>query len=280
MNKTAAWVIAVKDMRAITSNIQVWLPMAILPAILGVLLPAGLVWALSRFSVDAVRGMGNLGQFTEAMDKLPAGAIKDALGALPTVNHQVAYLAVNYLMAPLFLLVPVMAASVVAANSLVGEKERGTLESLLFAPVDLTSLFVGKVLSALVPAVLLSLVTFLLYGLAVNLLGWPLFGRLFFPTLNWAPLMLVVMPMASLACILANVFISARVADFQAAYQLSGMVVLPVLLLLFGQFSGAMMLDAWVLLALGLLLAALNAALLRGLVRRFSRNGLFESQVR
>ena len=45
-----------------------------------------------------------------------------------------------------------MISSVVAASSFVGEKERKTLESLLYTPIDIASLFWGKLLSAFIPA--------------------------------------------------------------------------------------------------------------------------------
>lgn len=154
------------------------------------------------------------------------------------------------------------------------------MESLLFTPVDMRSLFTGKVLAALLPAIALSLVTFLLNATVVNLVAWPLFGRIFFPNINWLPLMLLVIPMISLIAVLLNVFISARVSSFQAAYQMGGMVVLPVVLLIFGQVSGALLLDTVVLLIIGLVLGVLNAVLLRLVLRRLDRPTLFESQIR
>lgn len=275
MNKAAVWAIARKDMEGITANVQVWLPMLVVPLVMVVLLPALMLWALGRYEVQA---LGNVEPMLRMIDQIPPSGLKSALDALPGVNQRLAYLAVNYVLAGFFLLIPLMTASTISADSFVGEKERGTLESLLFAPVDLLSLFVGKVLSAFIPAVGLSLVAFVAYGLVVNLVGWPLFGRIFFPHPNWLPLMLLVIPMVSLTAILFNVLISARVATFQAAYQLGGLVVLPVMVLIFGQVSGAMLLDTGLLLGIGFGLAAINYILLRQIVRRLQRDRLFTSQ--
>ncbi|MGE5590667.1 MAG: hypothetical protein ACM3ZA_08655 [Bacillota bacterium] len=141
------------------------------------------------------------------------------------------------------------------------------------------SLLTGKVLAALLPSVGLSLATFVLYGLAVNMAGWPMFGRMFFPQANWLPLMVLVIPALSLLAIVLNVFISARVSTFQAAYQMGGLVVLPVVALLFGQVTGALLLDTTVMVVLGLVLAAAALTLLRAIVGRLDRSRLFESQV-
>ncbi len=76
----------------------------------------------------------------------------------------------------------------------------------------------------------------------------------------YLPLMLLVIPMISLLAILLNVLISARVATFQAAYQMGGLVVLPVVGLIIGQAMGAL-LDAVVMLIAGVALAAVNTLL-------------------
>lgn len=277
MDKRAMWAIAKKDMQSTTANLQVWLPMALIPLILGVILPGAVILGVQYAGLDQVNGAQEIVQLLE---NLPPGTLRERLDEMPTTAHQAVYMLANYLFAALFLIIPLMTASVIAADSFAGEKERGTMESLLFTPVDMRSLFTGKVLAALLPAIALSLVTFLLNATVVNLVAWPLFGRIFFPNINWLPLMLLVIPMISLIAVLLNVFISARVSSFQAAYQMGGMVVLPVVLLIFGQVSGALLLDTVVLLIIGLVLGVLNAVLLRLVLRRLDRPTLFESQIR
>lgn len=276
MNKRAVYAIARKDIKAISANLQVWLPMAIIPVILGVVFPTIMVIAL-RFGVDQV---DEAQMILAWLDKLPTGALKGRLDAFPTMSHKAIYLAANYMLAPFFLLIPLMTASVISADSFAGEKERGTLESLLFAPVDMLSLFAGKVLASFVPAVGLSLGTFLISGLSINLAGWSLFHQVFFPRLNWLPLLLLVIPLVSLLAILLNVFISARVATFQAAYQMGGLVVLPVLAMVAGQATGVVMLDTLVVLIVGLVLAVINLLLLQQVLRHLDRNLLFASQIK
>src|SRR5690606_32826677 len=108
-----------------------------------------------------------------------------------------------------------------------------TLESLLFSPVGIRTLFLVKAAAAFLPAVGLTLITLALSTVVANVIGWPTFGRWFYPNANWIPLMLLVIPSLSFAAILVNVFISAKVATFQAAYQLGGLVVLPIVALIY-----------------------------------------------
>jgi ABC-2 type transport system permease protein len=276
MNKTAMWAIAQKDMGVIKGNKQILLPMFIVPLVIGVILPAVLLLVIK--SVD-VSGMKNLDSIVKMINKLPSGALHDTLLAMPSVNHQVVYLAVNYFFAPLFLLIPVMSCTMLAANSFVGEKERRTLESLLFAPIDVKSLFVGKVLAALIPTMVLTLGSFVLFGVVADGIGYSMFGELIFPNWNWVVMILWVVPSISLCTILFNVLISARVKGFQEAQQIGGVIVLPVIALVVGQASGLMFLQVSMLLGLGAVLLVISLVLLQRIAKMNDRQVLFEKQV-
>jgi len=273
MNKQAIWAIARKDMRAIFANLQVWLPMAIVPLLLGVVMPSVIVGIAARVPMDQA---GDFQKMAQWVGKIPLpGLAGDA-----AIEQRVVFLIANYTLAAFFLMIPLMTASVVSADSFAGEKERGTMETLLFAPVDLLSLFTGKVLAAFIPAVGLPLGTFALCGVAVNIAGWNQFGHIFFPQWNWLPLMLLVIPMVSLATIFITVFVSARVATFQAAYQMGGVLVLPVLLIVGGQVSGILMLGTLLTTATGVVLLVVNVLMLRAIMARLDRGRLFEGQIR
>lgn len=276
MNKRAMWAIAQKDIGVIRGNKQIMLPMIIVPLVIGVIVPAVVLFLVK--SVD-VSGMKSLDSFVKIINKLPAGTLRATLMAMPSVNHQVLYLLVNYLFAPLFLLIPVMSCTILAANSFVGEKERRTLESLLFAPIDVKSLFMGKVLASLIPTILLTLGSFVLFGLLADGVGYSMFGRLIFPNWNWVVMILWVVPTLSLCTILFNVLISARVKGFQEAQQIGGLIVLPVIALVVGQASGLMFLQASVLLGLGAVLLVISLLLLRQIAKMNDRQVLFEKQV-
>lgn len=276
MNKQAMWAIAKKDMKAIRANLQVWLPMLIIPAIMGVVLPGAAIGAIAFVGMDSP----DMQEMVSLVTNLPLGPLATKLAAMESVNQQVAYMVANYMLAPFFILIPLMSASVVSADSFAGEKERGTLETVLFAPVDLGSLFAGKFLASLIPAVGLSLGSFVLCAITVNAMGWKLFASIFFPQLNWLPMMLLVMPLISVAAVLVNVFISAKVSSFQAAYQMGGVLVLPFLLLLVGQLSGVLILGTGALIIIAAVLAVIDFVLLQLLLKRLNRSALFESQVR
>lgn len=276
MNYRALWAITLKDMQAIRSSTQIWLPMVVVPLIFTILFPALLI-GMARYG--SPQDFGNLDQVVRLLDKLPQGALREAIFAWNTPMQRLLYFGVNYFFAPLFLMIPLMASSIISANSFAGEKEAQTLESLLFAPIDIESLFMGKLLAAFIPALALTFGCAVIYGTVVNLGAAPVFGKWIFPSANWVVLILWVTPALSLMAIFFTVRVSAKVRSFQEAYQLGGLVILPVLGLLFSQMAGVLFLDVKVLFWIGAGILVLDGILIKIIRRYLNRNQLFESQV-
>jgi ABC-type Na+ efflux pump permease subunit len=276
MNRKAVLAIAKKDITSITSSVQLFLPIIVVPLIILILVPGGLLIAARYVDVTETT---NMGPILKLLDGLPAGNLKTALDSFTDINQKMLFLFLNYFFAPLFLLIPLMAASIVSANSFAGEKERRTLESLLFAPVDIFSLFLGKVLAAFALSMVMAVVGFILYGLVVNGLGYAIFHRLIFPEPNWWVLIFFVAPSFSFLAILFNVIVSAKVKGFQEANQMSVFVILPVLALVISQITGALLISSKVLWVIGIVTLLLSVFVLRQIVKHFDRNKLFESQI-
>jgi ABC-type Na+ efflux pump permease subunit len=179
-----------------------------------------------------------------------------------------------YFLAPLYLVVPLMVASVVAADSFAGEKERKTLEVLLYTPTTDAELFIGKLLAAWIPAMAVSLLSFVLYAAVANWVSWPILGRLLFPNAIWTILVFWVAPAVAGMGLGVTVLISSRVQSFQEAFQLGGFVVLPIVVLLVGQVSGVMYFSTGMVALLGLGFWLIDAALLVAGARLFRRENL------
>lgn len=79
--------------------------------------------------------------------------------------------------------------------------------------------------------------------------------------------------------ILLNVFISAKVKGYQEAYQLGGLIILPVIALMAGQLTGLLFLSTFVNLAIGLILLVVNVILLQMIAARNNRLTLSEKQL-
>jgi ABC-type Na+ efflux pump permease subunit len=164
-----------------------------------------------------------------------------------------------------------MVSSVIAADSFAGEKERGTLEALLYTPTTDRELFLAKSIAAWVPAALVSVIGMVVYCATANLVSWPVMGRVWLPNTTWTLLSLWVAPAAAGVGLGFTVLVSARVKTLQEAFQLGGLVVLPVVALMLGQIGGVLYLSAPVVFGLGVVLWAVVVLLLRVGGNAFSR---------
>jgi ABC-type Na+ efflux pump permease subunit len=264
VNRRAVAAIVRKDLTVVVQSKAVMIPIVIVPLFIFILLPLLLGLAATLTALP-----GGTAQF---LANLPAG-LEAALAGLDEAQKLVVLVLV-YLFAPLYLIVPLMVASVIAADSFAGEKERKTLEALIYSPVSDRELFVAKLLSAWLPAVAIGLGGFVVYALATNLAAWGIMGRVFFPTAMWLVLLVWLMPAVAGFGLGVSVIVSSKVKSFQEAYQIGGVVVLPILLLIVGQIAGVMVFSAWLVLLLGLVLWTVTALLLWYGSKSFARSEL------
>lgn len=259
--------LAEKDLLVVRRSRMVMLPMVLVPVLLLVLLPAGLLLGAQLIPP----GVGS-SDIAEVMSHLPEG-LRHEFRGYSEVQTVVVYIAA-YLWAPLFLIVPLLVSSGVAADSFAGERERKTLESLLYTPLTDLELFAGKVAGAWFTAIAVALGGFVLYALTVNLAGWPVMGRVFFPNVTWILLLLWVVPAVALLGLGAVVLISARVETAHEAFQAGGLVVLPVIVLVLGQLSGVLVFGPALVIVLGAVVWGVALAVLVIGFRRFRRTTL------
>lgn len=258
--------VVAKDWRAVSRSKAVTIPMVAVPVLLLVILPLAV-----GLGARAASGGGGA-QVAQFLQKVPAGLAKPILDR---PEHERLLLLVNgYLLSPLFLIVPLMVASVLAADAFAGEKERRTLEGLLHLPVADRDLFEAKVLAAWVPAVAVSWVGFIAYCAVSNAVGWSVMHRLFLPTKLWGVLVLWLAPAVATLGMAVMVRVSARVGTTQEANQLGGAVVLPLIFLTMGQATGLLLVTLPIAVGVGVVIWTIAIVLLRGGARRFSRDRL------
>ena len=260
----SVYALMARDLLVVRRSKSVILPIILVPLLLLVLLPAGISIAMPMMdTADTYQDLKQL------MAMIPPEMQADF--AYDTPQQTLLALILVHMFAPLFLILPMMVASTIAAGSFAGEKERKTLEALLYTPLSDLELILGKLMSAWLPALGVTMVSFLLYSIVVNVAGWPTMGRVFFPNALWVALVIWVAPAAAGLGLSAVVLISSKVSTFQDAYQLSGMVVLPVVLLMLGQVGGVIYLSLPFVLLIGMLLWLIDAGLLWLGVRTFRR---------
>lgn len=270
MNWRSIWAITLKDLKEVRKNKAAWIPALVLPLIFAIVLP--LIFSLLPRLMPAEDIEKQMSDMEVLLKNLPP-AVQVLFNGLRLEQMFTVYMTA-FMLAPLFLIMPLMFSSVVGADSFVGERERKTMEALLYAPTTDVELFLGKVLAAVIPAVSLSWLTYLVYIIVVNAGTFNMFGRIWFPLAPWWPMMFWLTPAFAVLGISATVMISARVKTFMEAYQLTGSLVVVVLALVVGQATGVLFLGVGTVILIGTILWIVDAVLIYFNLRIFNRSSL------
>ena len=91
-------------------------------------------------------------------------------------------------------------------------------------------------------------------------------------------ILLLVSPAISLIAVTLIVRGSAKAQSVEESQQSAVFLIIPVVLLMAGQFTGAMLLNAWILLGLGVLCALLAWILLKKSMTRFTYEMLLSAE--
>jgi len=252
-----------KDIRSITSNKQVFAVLLIVPLVLTIALPSIFVFVIS-FAPDAAS------DFQKLLDMLPAA--NEALSQ----QQRIFGLILNQIMPSFFMIIPIMASSVMAASSFVGEKEKHTLETLLYSPLSLGQLFRSKILAGFSVGIMVSYISFAAMLLVLELEMFFLSGSFILPAASWLAIMLLIAPSISLIAIAVTVRGSAKAQTIEEAQQRAVFLIFPILALLIGQFTGIILISAVLLWGAGIVLAALAVLLMKGAAANFTYEKLLK----
>ena len=273
MNWRAIRTIIGKDLKVVRKSRMVILPLITLPVILLFLLPlvVGILMNTANPDDPAIADMQN--DMSAFYDNLPP-QIADEIAVFDNELDRTAYVFFVYLYAPIFLLLPIMVANVIAADSFVGEKERKTLEALLYTPISDNELYLAKLLSPWIASLAVTFIGFVAYAVILNMILYSALDRVFFPNMMWIIMVIWLAPAAAGLGLGAMVIVSSRVSTFQEAYQLGSIIVLPVFVLLIGQVGGVLYFSPAVVIAVGLGLWLINGVILWYGLRIFERGEL------
>lgn len=268
LNWDVVMAIARRDIATVLRNRGIRIPLMVAPVIILVVLPVFLVVGRQLLSSAPVPG---------SIESTPfAGVMQEAerVSASVSADARWAVFVLEVFIAPLYLLVPLVTSTVIAADSFAGERERGTLEPLLHSPTTDQELLLAKIIASWLPAMTVALGGLLMYTVVANGLAWPSLGYVFFPNATWMLLAFWVAPGLAALGLGLMVVVSSRVHSLQAANQIGSMLVLPVLLLVIGQVSGVTLFDVRLVTIIGGVVWALAGLLLAWAGSRFERDRL------
>ena len=254
--KRAEKAIIKKDIRGITSNRRLFSALWIVPLALTVILPSIFVCA-AHFAPDDPDVLALL-------ELLPGAANTES------VELAIAGIIFNYILPAFFLMIPIMTASVMAASAFVGEKEKHTLETLLYCPLSVKEIFRAKVLASFLLSMLVSLVSFAAMLTVLELEAVFLMGSPLLPGGGWVIVLFLLSPAVSVVAVGVIVGVSGGAEGVEESQEGAVCLMIAVILLGVGQFAGVMILNVWILLGLSIVCALLAWILLQRAVKRFT----------
>lgn|SRR5487761_1085355 len=122
--------------------------------------------------------------------------------------------------------IPAVVPAAIAAYSVVGERQQGTLESLLTTPIPREEFLLGKALAALLPSLAISLAVYVLFLACVGFFAPPAVASAVFQ----GPALLaqvVFTPLLATWSIWVGMAVSTRSSDVRVAQQLGSVASLP-----------------------------------------------------
>lgn len=251
------WTIILKEWAEVFKNRLVLFSVAFLP-LLFIALPV-ITMATTGSFADMPEGELSGSGFT-GLDQFCEGVSEAACGQIYILN----------LYTLMFMILPVAIPVTIAAYSIVGEKTTRSLEPLLATPITTVELLAGKALAAIIPAVVATWISYLLYIVAMWFLVSGEALRYLFDPL-WLIAIFVVGPLLTLLSVSVATLISARVSDPRVAEQLSMLVILPLIAGIIGQSMGLLLIDRELVLLVALVVAVLDAIFVYVGVQAFQR---------
>lgn len=169
--------------------------------------------------------------------------------------------------------IPALVPAFIAACSVVGEREQGTLEPVLTTPVRREELLLGKATAALLPAAAVSYLVFAAFLAGLRALASPAVASALLRPGDLVA-QLVGTPLLAGWTIWASMAISSRVGDVRVALQLSTLAGLPSVVLTTLLAVGVLPASAATVVGSAIALLALNVVGLRLAAATFDRERL------
>ena len=268
-----AMVVTKREITEVLRDFNLLFPMIVLPTLIALI--AGVaVLGSNRGPVNFMAEM--IG--AAALNQLPESQLRILVNLDLRDQEAVIRVVLNALMIPLFWVTPVALTSTVAADSFVGEKERNTIEPLLAAPISDGQLFLAKLATAVIPAVLGTWVGMMIFGAFIYNAPSRYVPRFILLDPDWQLSALVIVPLMAVLAAAIAALISTRVATYRSAYQLNSLVVLPIILMLVPQTIVLFLFTPRALVYIGAFILFVDAGLIWLAMRFFDRERILRGR--
>lgn len=262
MNFKRIYAVARKDVLDVINDKESMLAITLFPLIMSVFMPL-IIIIIFRFGGE----INNGGDLEQLLNILP----KEVLPNIADTEIKMLVLTLTVLLAPIFLMIPVMISSLIASYSFIGEKENKTLEGLMYTPLSNVELITAKALGSFVPSILVTVISILIYAILVNAASRYFVGYAISLNLSWLAMTVLLVPAVTILSIILVILISFKVKTVRAAQSIASLIAFPILALVISQVSGVLYFGVGVQIVLAGIILLIDIALLIFVSKRINR---------
>jgi ABC-2 type transport system permease protein len=254
-----------KDVKSILGNKRIIFPMTITPLSLLVFTPILFIYSLKTgqsFNLPS-----------SFINNLPIEIKQNIINF--TQNQKLIYLFANYIMAALFLMLPLMICSWISSASMIQEKDNKTMETLLYAPITKLELFLGKIFGSYIPSLFVTYLGLLIYTVSLYYLTNDYFG-FFILQKHWIYIAFLLLPTSLLFGVIANILASTKAKNVQEAQQFSIIVTFPFMMLLVGQMMGGLYINNNFIIILSIIFIFIDVVCIYIISKKFKNESILK----
>jgi ABC-2 type transport system permease protein len=160
----------------------------------------------------------------------------------------------------LFMILPASIPVSIAAYSIAGEKTSHSLEPLLATPITTIELMLAKCLAAAIPAVAATWLCFAFFLALLPFIGMAK-AVIDMAAGIWLIAVGVIGPLIAIQAVMLALIVSTRVNDPRTAQQISMVVILPIMVFIFGQVGGWLIINRSLMWTCALVMLIIDLAL-------------------
>lgn len=249
-----------KDLSALCRRRLILTLLIALPLVFAVAFPLLFLFVSAMVSPES----SGVEQFKNLLDNIPQGTDERA---------QMFYIFTAFISPMLFMLIPLLSAIITASYTFAGERAHGTMETLLFAPFSVLRFLQVKAASSVLASGLVTAVSFILF-FVVTAIGDMVLKAPFFFDLSWFVLVFLLSPAITVLGVTFAAMLTVKARSTAESIQISGYIVLPILLIFIGQIMGLYRLNSIALLILTAIIVVIDLCLFNFGFRRFTAEKL------
>ena len=249
-----------KDLSALCRRRLILTLLIALPLVFAVAFPLLFLFVSAMVSPES----SGVEQFKNLLDNIPQGTDERA---------QMFYIFTAFISPMLFMLIPLLSAIITASYTFAGERAHGTMETLLFAPFSVRRFLQVKAASSVLASGLVTAVSFVLF-FVVTAIGDMVLKAPFFFDLSWFVLVFLLSPAITVLGVTFAAMLTVKARSTAESIQISGYILLPILLIFIGQIMGLYRLNSIALLILTAIIFVIDLCLFNFGFRRFTAEKL------